>query len=70
MKNEDLLTDMDILLNDMIFSEVMNAGPRDTDIDIYNRLVQYYTVHDLDHCVKVLKLIHINMNIKKRLSDS
>lgn len=67
MSNTCLLTDMDIMLNDMIFTEVQNAGPHDTDVDIYNRLVQYYTVVDLEHCVKIFNLIHKNQALKQRL---
>ena len=67
MSNECLLNEMDIMLNDMIFTEVQNAAPFDTDIDIYNRLAQYYTVEDLGHCVKIFDLIHKNQALKQRL---
>ena len=67
MSDTCLLTDMDIMLNDMIFTEVQNAGPYDTDVDIYNRLVQYYTIESLDHCAKVFQLIHKNQALKQRL---
>lgn len=67
MSNTCLLTDMDIMLNDMIFMEVQNAGPHDTDVDIYNRLVQYYEVENLEHCAKIFNLIHKNQALKQRL---
>lgn len=67
MSNNCLLNEMDIMLNDMIFTEVQNAGPNDSDIDIYNRLIQYYTVADLKHCSKIFNLIHKNQALKQRL---
>lgn len=69
MEENPLLLDMDILVNDMIFEEIMNGDSRDTDIDIYNRLVKYYEVVDLEHCMKILRLIHMNMRLKQRLSN-
>lgn len=69
MEENPLLLDMDILVNDMIFEEVMNGDSCDTDIDIYNRLVKYYEVVDLEHCVKIFRLIHMNMRLKQRLSN-
>lgn len=62
-----LLNETDIILNDMIFTEVQNAGQFDTDIEIYNRLAQYHTVDDLDLCVKIFDLIHKNQALKQRL---
>ena len=67
MTSQILLNPMDIMLNDIIFEEVQKAGQYDTDIEIYNRLAQYYTIEDLDHCVKVFNLIHKNQALKQRL---
>ena len=62
-----LLSDSDIILNDIIFSEVQNAKPTDSDIDIYNRVADYITISSLEQCVKVLELIHTNIYIHQRL---
>ena len=64
---EALLNDMDILLNDIVFAEVQNARQHDSDMEIYNRIAQYYTVVDIDHCVKIFDLIHKNQALKQRL---
>lgn len=63
------LTDMDILINDIIFTEVQNASDSDTDIDIYNRVAESCTIADLEHCVKVLELIRKNQFIVKHLRN-
>lgn len=64
---QSILTADDIMLNDIIFTEVKNAAPRDDAIAIYNRVAKIWNIESDEYCIKALRMIKNNMMIMQQL---
>lgn len=64
---EIILKAEDIYLQNIVQIEVSNAKPEDSDIAIYNRIVNSFDINSLETATKVMQLIHLNQSILNTL---
>ena len=62
---EIILKAEDIYLQNIIQMEVEAAKPGDSDVAIYNRVVNEYDIDSLETATKAMQLIHLNQSILK-----
>ncbi|MEE0929924.1 MAG: hypothetical protein UIM53_02865 [Acutalibacteraceae bacterium] len=60
---EIILKAEDIYLQNIVQMEVEAAQPGESDITIYNRVVNEYDIDSLETATKAMQLIHLNQSI-------